>query len=200
MIAERASRTAYARAMQDEITGRLGLDGTYVSDGRPNPNIVHTYVHVRPADPFLLCPEPDPSILVGSGDMITTVGDMLKWDSALRSHVVLDAAHFTTVTTPSGMPEEADASYAMGWFVHTGGLIEHGGDFNTVSNINALFPDGTSVVLLTNGRTAEQLYDRADVATQIQNVLGSSPYPRPSMVSPPPVGRPLRACPPPESG
>jgi len=150
------------------------MTATYEGDGRLNPNVALGYVKRLKSDPFLHCPSPDWSNVIGGGGVIGTATDLARFDVALRNGTLLDAAHYATMTTLQ-FTLGGTAGYAMGWFVVPGTLVWHEGDFTTASAENAIFPDGTAVVELMNGSEIAGDLDRLYLARQLQNAYGSTP-------------------------
>lgn len=162
--------------MQQRIFAPAGMTATYSDDGRANPQLATGYVHRTPSDVFLACPAPDWTGELGAGGIISTPADIARFDVALLTHRYFDAAHLAQMFAPA-ITVVPSVSYALGWFVYPGNLIQHQGDFAITSSINAIYPDGTAVVEAANAADLGPDFDRTYFANQLQNAYGRAPFP-----------------------
>ena len=91
----------------------------------------------------------DSSVSFAAGAIYTTVGDLYKWDCALRAGQIISSASQEKAYTPHL------AQYGYGWFIHTAGdgkkIVEHGGGITGfVSDIMRIPEDETCIVVLDN--------------------------------------------------
>lgn len=103
---------------------------------------------------------PDPSIFFSAGALWSTVGDLAKWDAALRDGSIISREAFREmVTRPPSIPEFQDVTvptpYAMGWVAISPGavvpVIWHNGETLAYTAFNSLrLENGFSVAVLTN--------------------------------------------------
>jgi len=90
----------------------------------------------------------DMSIPIGGGDLYSTVEDMLKWDQALYTEIILTKKSLDKAFTPF------KSGYAYGW--STGELFQkrrigHGGGINGfVTNFDRFPEERTTIVVLSN--------------------------------------------------
>ena len=176
VIVQNVTGLSFADFLRQRIFGPAGMTSTYSDEGNANVGVALGYVHRTASDPFLQCPAPDWTNVLGSGGIISTPSDIVRFDLALTSGKLLDAQHRALMFAPA-IATGAGTSYALGWFVYPGNLIQHQGDFATVTAINALFPDGTAVVQIANGADLSPDFDRTYYATQLQNQYGTTPFP-----------------------
>lgn len=174
-IVENVSGLTFADFMQRNIFAPTGMTATYSDDGRPDALLAKGYLHRTAADPFLQCPAPDWTGELGAGGIISTPSDIARFDIALLQNRFFDAAHVAEMFAPG--IALSGASYALGWFVYPGNLIQHPGDFSIATSINAIYPDGTLVVEAANGADLAPDFDRTYFANQLQNVYGKTPFP-----------------------
>ncbi len=90
----------------------------------------------------------DSSVSFAAGAIYTTVGDLYKWDRALRAGRIISPASQEKAYTPHL------AQYGYGWMIgtlHGKKVVEHGGAITGfVSDIRRIPEDGTCIVVLDN--------------------------------------------------
>ncbi len=170
LLVEKLSGLSFQKYMEKNILIPLGMNHTYFQAdpgkaGRKNRTINYEY-------PWLFSTEMEPadsikrnywrsynmSGLVGQGNIMTTTGDLLKFDEALYSGKILKPATLTEAFTPSklnnGQKVNAaggigESSYGLGWFIlddtTAGKIVWHSGGV----------PGGLSIFLrnVTNRQT-----------------------------------------------
>jgi CubicO group peptidase (beta-lactamase class C family) len=174
MIVQKVSHQSFGSYLQAHVFGPAHMTHSYSSDGRTDANLALGYVHRTTSDPFLQCPSPDWSNVLGGGGIISTPSDVVRFDIALFDGTLLDKRHLVEMTSPAA-PISGKVSYGLGWFVQPGVLLWHEGDFTTASAINAVFPDGTFVVEVANGADLGPDFDRFYFARQLQSAYGATP-------------------------
>jgi CubicO group peptidase (beta-lactamase class C family) len=91
--------------------------------------------------------------LAGCGGLTTTVGDIERWDRAVRSPGLFSRASLAQMFTKSPI-HESFGSYADGWVISTlqhHRYIWHNGAVGGFQAMNATFPDdGIEIIVLTN--------------------------------------------------
>ena len=132
-------------------------------------------------------PDPDPPLypaalapkVVGSGGIISTTGDLWKWEQALRSGRVLDASTTAKLFTP-GVAMSPTSSYAGGWLVvrsqRNTTVIMHGGDiggFNT--DMRRMVDEHATIIFLSNTRDAGRGYRDVVPYTVTRVLFGPAP-------------------------
>ncbi len=99
--------------------------------------------------------------LAGPGGLTSTVGDLEKWDEAVRKPGIFTQASLTQMFTPGPFPQSY-GTYADGWFVSSlnGHLyIWHDGAIGGFQSVNATFPnDAIDIVVLTNDGSGPDPY------------------------------------------
>lgn len=112
-----------------------------------------------------------------AGAMCSTIGDLLTWNRALHTGVVLKPASYTAMTTPSGAAEKRHYGFGMGR-ADLGGhvMLTHSGGINGALTANLYIPDAKlSVTVLTNG----DLTDPGRVALQLARAALGIPLEQP---------------------
>ncbi|HVA33533.1 MAG TPA: serine hydrolase domain-containing protein [Candidatus Baltobacteraceae bacterium] len=100
-----------------------------------------------------------------AGAIVSTAGDMAKWDDAFFSGKIVDAADVRLATTAHVLPSGASTGYGFGWFVDTldgQKRIWHGGETLGFDALNEYFPQlGEAEIILTNAANESALPDAA---------------------------------------
>lgn len=92
--------------------------------------------------------------IFSAGEIVSTVGDLAKWDAALDTEKILNAASKEAAWTPVKLNNGKTHEYGFGWFLsplegHKN--IGHSGSTSGFSASNQRFPDdGLIVIALTN--------------------------------------------------
>ncbi len=98
---------------------------------------------------------------LGAGGLVSTVGDLEKWDQAVRHLGIFTAASLAQMFTPNGFPQSF-GTYAEGWVIATldgHRYIWHDGELDGYMTMNATFPDdGIDIIILTNRDLANGPY------------------------------------------
>lgn len=94
--------------------------------------------------------------VAGAGGLTSTVGDIEKWDRAVRAPGIFTADSLAQMFAPSPFPQSY-GTYAFGWFISSldgHRYIWHDGAFGGFQTMNATFPDdGIDIIVLTNEGT-----------------------------------------------
>src|SRR5579872_352595 len=99
--------------------------------------------------------------LAGPGGLTSTVGDIEKWDEAVRAPGIFTQASLTQMFTPCAFPQSY-GTYADGWFISTLGghpYVWHDGAIGGFVTMNATFPaDDIDIIVLVNDFTGTDPY------------------------------------------
>jgi CubicO group peptidase (beta-lactamase class C family) len=92
--------------------------------------------------------------LFSAGEIVSTVGDLMKWDAALDSEKILKNSSKEQMWTSAKLNSGKATGYGFGWFLETFDghkLIGHPGSTSGFAAANLRFPDdGLAVVVLCN--------------------------------------------------
>ncbi|MDX1476717.1 MAG: serine hydrolase domain-containing protein [Saprospiraceae bacterium] len=118
---------------------------------------------------------------LGSGDIYSTVGDLLKWDQALYGDEYVSAAHKALAFNSGG---EDFGHYGYGFRImdylrpdgSSGTLVRHGGSmYGYLANIHRYLDDRITVIILANVRP----FPIRDLTFQLKEIVcGRQPGPR----------------------
>ena len=167
-VIRRVSGTSYEDFLTQRIFKSLGMTSTALYRTPPAPGDAIGYNHQNFPDPFVPAPDPPAFLIDAQGGLTSTIADMLAWNIALTSGRVLQphfyasmlevpgAGSVNTVIDPPGSEiifrdnDGSPSMYAMGWFVPGANYYFHPGGTGGFTSMNAIFNDGTSIVILTN--------------------------------------------------
>jgi CubicO group peptidase (beta-lactamase class C family) len=191
LVVERVSGQSYLTFLREHIFVPLGMSSTSTSD-QPPPHMATGYSHDKPGQPFESRAEMHPDFSFGTGNLVSTPQDLLKWDAGLLSGKVLNEASLQTMFTVPGngrirtIPETdkrfpalknvSDGEptvYAMGWMLPNPHTRWHGGHTLLFESTNALFDDGYNIAIIGDVRDGGY-FEPENLAAEIHNMLNPS--------------------------
>lgn len=160
-VIEAASATDYWEFMAERFFRPLGMDATTDRDPRTIlPNRASGYeqttnhVHINR--------DYDLTDVFSAGAIVSTVGDLTKWNAALDSDKLLSAESRAMWWTPGKLNDGTVIDYGFGWRIGTQRGRRTLGHSGSTSGFSANFQrypaDGLTVIVLTN--TDEQIATR----------------------------------------
>lgn len=173
-IVEIASGESWRGYLQDRLFRPAGMERTgYFNDARwRDQRVAHAYYSGRD----LGSPEDWPGpywSLIGSGGVMTTVGDMYRWYLALQDRTVLPAAAVEQLWTPYETIG-GRASYGYGWVVveteDRGRLLETTGAGRAHNAYFHSSPDDELVVIVASNHIDEPVLSRL-LLTELDETL-----------------------------
>ncbi len=146
-VIEKASGRDFAAFLRDELFRPLGMTATGVDE--------HEEILGRRADGYVRDENGvkrvsyrDMAFMNGAGSIYSTVGDLFRWDRALRTQKPLNGTSLERLFTP------VKEHYACGWFVDQRfgrRLISHSGDITGFRcDMQRFVGDDVTVILLLN--------------------------------------------------
>ena len=188
LVVERASGQPYLSYLRRNILIPLGMTSTSTID-QPPPGMATGYSHDKPGQPFETRAELHPDFSFGTGNLVSNVRDLMKWDAGLLERKILDQASLTTMfivpgdgkittvlETDKRFPALKNISdgeptvYAMGWMLPNPHTKWHGGHTFLFESANALFDDGYNIAILGNVRDGGY-FEPENLAVEIHNML-----------------------------
>jgi D-alanyl-D-alanine carboxypeptidase len=153
MLIEKVTGKKYGDFLDERIFKPLGMLQTRANDLHAViPNRAQGYAwdgkelrngeYVSPTQPF------------SAGMLVSTVGDLVKWDAALRTEAPLTKSALEEMWTPTKLKKGGEADYGFGWSIgkvagHR--LIGHGGGIPGFSTqLSRFVDDNLTVIVLTN--------------------------------------------------
>jgi len=152
MIVAKVSGVPFGTFVQQRIFGPLAMTQTH--QGNPPPPVTDIALgYLTNAGAAYRAWQWNLTWLAGAGGLTSTVGDLEKWDRAVRAPGIFTAASLAQMFAPSPIAAPY-GSYAGGWIVSTLGghpYVWHDGEVGGFQTINATFPnDGIDIIILTN--------------------------------------------------
>jgi len=154
-IIEQATGHSYEQNIRDRIFRPAGMiDSGIVKNNGILPNRAMGYVGTQEGYTNGL-PIINHEIFIGAASVYSTATDLLKFDLALNTELLLSAASkekmFTIVEAP----------YGYGWFISEDGtrgkIVSHGGDiFGYTSLIERRLKDKTLILILSNQQSVDR--------------------------------------------
>ena len=169
LIVERLSGQSFAAYVQDHVFQPAGMQssGGYDKAEHPAARAVG-YTTRRGFGPPTIGESPHSNAMVlpdcgiPAGGGYSTVGDLLRFDQAIRKHVLLNA-EYTRLLLTGAVAEDArapEAKYTLGLEeVTVNGVrsVGHGGSFPGVSSVFDIYPElGYTVIVLSNADNGTQ--------------------------------------------
>ncbi len=188
LIVERVSGQSYLDFLRQHIFNPLGMSSTSTID-QPPPDMASGYYHDEPGQPFEARAELHPDFTFGTGNIVSTTQDLLKWDAGLLGNKVLDEASLRTMFTVPGdgkvmtvletdkrfpvmlhLNDGSSTVYAMGWMRPNPQTKWHGGTTFLFESANVLFDDGFSIAIAGNIRDGGA-FEPGNLAVEIHNLI-----------------------------
>jgi CubicO group peptidase (beta-lactamase class C family) len=188
LVVERVSGQPYLAFLREHIFSPLGMSSTSTID-QPPPDMATGYHHDKPGQPYKTRSELHPDFSFGTGNLVSTTQDLLKWDTGLLGKKVLDGASLRTMFTVPGdgkintvletdkrfpvmlhVNDGKPTVYAMGWMLPNPNTKWHGGHTFLFESVNALFSDGYNIAIIGNIRDGGG-FEPENVAVEIHNLL-----------------------------
>ncbi|MDE1150394.1 MAG: serine hydrolase [Azospirillaceae bacterium] len=166
-IAERAAGGPLFAFLQARVFTPLGMAATLDLDALTpqTPRIATGYVRAA-LGPLEPAPAEGAGWSFGAGQVVTTAGDLARWDAAFLGHQLLAPAQAQEQITPPTLADGGTSPYALGLFVSKRGgrtLLYHVGQGLGFLAVNRLYPaEGIAIVVLTNDSSSPAFSRIAD--------------------------------------
>lgn len=156
-IIENVSGKNYWEYMGERIFRPLGMTAT--TDRLPTTIIPNRARGYEQTNHTWINRDYDLTDVFSAGAMVSTIGDLVKWNVALDRDQLLNSATKEAMWTPSSNTLQRPSKYGFGWFIDTvegHKNIGHGGSTSGFSASLQRFPDDhLAVIILAN--TDEQI-------------------------------------------
>jgi CubicO group peptidase (beta-lactamase class C family) len=177
-IIERVSGVDYATFVENEIFEPLGMQGScYGHDERIVAGRVSGYQvadgEVRNA-PYLSMTQP-----YAAGSLMSTAGDLLRWNTALFGGEVIGAEWLRRMTTPATLDDGEETTYGLGlWIREIRGrrALRHGGGIYGFDTHVVYLPAEEVFVAVLSNRTGEGI-PSATVSNKLAAIAIGDPFP-----------------------
>ena len=160
LVVARVSGMPFGTFLQQRIFGPLGM--LHTAQGNPQPPETDLALGYRLLNGGIVRAwQWNLQWLAGPGGLTSTVGDLERWDRAVRRPGIFTQDALNQMFAPSPFPQPY-GTYADGWFVATLNghpYVWHDGALGGYQTMNATFPaDGIDIVILTNDGTGLDPY------------------------------------------
>ncbi|HEX2710718.1 MAG TPA: serine hydrolase domain-containing protein [Candidatus Acidoferrales bacterium] len=169
VVIARVSMMSYAQFIDENFFRPLAMASSYPLGGRDESNFAQGYS--KEARGWKLEPATPADKAFASGNLVSTPGDMQRWNRSLLKATILSRNTLKKIfTVPS-----AHTHYASGWFVEPSGAIWHAGTLAGYGTNNMLVPaTGYAITLLSNTPQNEH-WKPADTSVEIYNAAALGP-------------------------
>jgi CubicO group peptidase (beta-lactamase class C family) len=155
MVVAQVSGEPFGAFLQQRIFGPLGM--TQTQQGFPPPPVTDFALGYETYNGAIgRASQWNLAWCAGGGGLTSTVGDVEKWDRAVRAPGIFTAGSLAQMFAPGPFPQSY-GTYADGWFISSLNghrYIWHDGAFGGFQTMNATFPDdGIDIIVLTNEGT-----------------------------------------------
>lgn len=169
LVVAKVSGMTFPDFLQKRIFSPLGMNHTVAFVHGTNEVPDRAYGHSKLGH-FRESDQSSTSATLGDGGIYSNLGDLAKWDDALRNHTLLSAQEMQAAWTPvavagksrlnwSGDPGDSDplngapVNYGFGWFLdpyRSHARTWHYGDTSGFKSYIERFSDGLTIVVLAN--------------------------------------------------
>ncbi len=162
-IVELTTRESYEQYVREHLFVPANMTQSgFISDERTLPDMASGYERVGATGVARAQPIAE-AWAGGAGAIVSTVGDLAKWNAALANGAIIAPDDVKLLQTAVTLPDGSRTKYGLGWAVDSLGghpRLWHNGRSNGFSTTNAVFPsDDESIIVL--GNLAESTPSRA---------------------------------------
>jgi CubicO group peptidase (beta-lactamase class C family) len=153
LLVTRVSSESLDEFMRKRIFAPLGMTHTRFADAKEViPHRAHGYS--LEASGLVNAPTLRKGAAGGAGGILSTVGDMAKWDAALYSNTLLKVDSRKEMWTPARLNGGGSSPYGFGWAIAqpgAHGLVDHSGGTAGFNSLIARYRDAKlTVIVLAN--------------------------------------------------
>jgi len=173
IVLARVSKMSYASFIEENFFEPLGMTGSYQLGSRDESNFAQGYA--KEAHGWKSEPVTPADKAFASGNLVSTAGDMQRWNRSLLNATLLSRETLQKMFTVPTVAGPAHTHYASGWFVEPSGVIWHAGTLAGYGTNNMLVPaTGYAITLLSNTPQNDH-WKPADVALEMYNAASLGP-------------------------
>lgn len=160
LVVERISGQRFDAFARNRLFLPAGMKSTrvYTQLGQHFP---HQALGYQREDDGSVEPAASPSVIVGDGNVFSTINDLIAWNLALDGTRILNPpqrrALWSKGTLDNGRPIDDDGvGYGYGWFIEAGGRVAHSGSwYGTATYLLRDNPKKVAVIVLSNDGNAD---------------------------------------------
>jgi CubicO group peptidase (beta-lactamase class C family) len=166
LIVEKASGRFYPDYVEDSIFARSGMKNSYVLNQNNPGNYIPSWDAGGRMYNFDFL-----DAIYGDKNVFTTCRDLMKYDSAIRNHLLLPQGYFDTAWTPYFLDKKYGDTiehYGLGWrvkvFNDTLKIPYHNGWWHGNNAVFQRVVADTAVIIITGNRFSNRIYAAAKAA------------------------------------
>jgi D-alanyl-D-alanine carboxypeptidase len=175
-IVEKLTGKPYGEALKERITSRIGLKDTYIATGNIDVNKNESLTYRNLGGDWKQEPETHPSILFGSGSIVSTPNDLAKFIQALFDLKLISQeslASMKTIRDGDGLGMEPFTFAGKTFYGHTGGADNYGAWL-------AYLPEEKLTVAYT---TNAKVYPVVNIVSGVIDIYYNKPFQIPAFES-----------------
>lgn len=178
-IIEKVSGVSYEEFIQERIFNKLDMNTSYY--GSKSKIIKNrAYGYQQSENGYVNADYISMTIPYAAGSIMSTVDDLLKWNTAVRNHELISKKSLEKAFTNYTLNNGNNINYGYGWFLNSikdVPIIEHGGGIFGFTTQGIYVPsENTYVIVLTNCDCDSP----TETANKIAAIAIGKPYPKPA--------------------
>jgi CubicO group peptidase (beta-lactamase class C family) len=154
LIVERVSGMPFARFLHERVFTPAGMHSTVAHEEGVSTVPQRAYGYVADGNGFRPRDQSPTSAVLGDGGIYSSVEELVAWDRALDTHVLIHEATQRLAWTAPVLPDGTSGRYGFGWFVDDDGgrpRLSHHGETSGFTNAIVKYPEQRlTVIVLTN--------------------------------------------------
>lgn len=187
-IIEKVSGEPFGDFLKKEIFTPAGMEKSCTYHRRLNGHTIENYAYgyIFSGGQYLLPDDVEQTRYVitldgirGDGIVNTTVGDLYKWDRALRSGEIIPPEWQKKAYTDDFDGRDKDFNYGYGWYIATkpdlGFVVMHGGSWPGYSTSFRRYID-SDIVIVVFSNMPDQMVGRVPLIESVANILAKHGY------------------------
>jgi CubicO group peptidase (beta-lactamase class C family) len=158
LIIQRASGMDLADFLKQRIFQPLGMDHTLMYEHHRGPQVPNrAYGYSKIDGKWTQTDQDLTSATRGDGGVYSNIDDLAKWDAALYTNQLLDAASRKLMFTTTWSNDIPDVSYGFGW-AKSGDTVWHSGESIGFRNVIIRWPQQHLAVVILSNRNHPKPY------------------------------------------
>ena len=170
-VIEASSGQSYHDFFQSRVFDRLEMSDTFsIPDRRVNDRRRAVGYARGTLGRLVACGGTEFDDLVGSGSFYTTVGDLCRYDRALATNALINAASMHAALTSGRTNDGQETGCGLGWYLgndESGRFADHVGEWDGYYSYISRYLDRPLSVFLLSNNPDVNLIDVADVAASV---------------------------------
>ncbi len=167
------AQMSYKRFIEENFFRPLGMTSSYVLRSRSDANFAQGYA--PQGNGWKAEPASAADAAFASGNLVSTVGDVQRWNRSLLNHTILTPQTLDEIFKVPTTSGSAHMHYASGWFVEPSGLAWHGGTLAGYGTLNMLIRSTGHAITLLSNTPAQKTWKPEEVGRAMYNAAALGP-------------------------